>query len=131
MTNGLANRLSGFGVWEAYMGSDFPLRERAMGRFMTALEHVRLSSGAKRYCEKWVADYLEFASARHHSADDLSLLPLYLGKMERVGRTRFQVDQARWAVLFFLKENEPDISAAGSVSADKLAGGKLARLFMV
>jgi integron integrase len=81
-----------------------------MGRFLAALERTPGSSAAKYYCRKWVAEYLEFAVARHQSAGDLSLLSMYLAQMAKQGRTQFQMDQARWAVLFFLNESGPDAS---------------------
>lgn len=82
-----------------------------MEGFMRALGQVRISSVAKRFCRKWVLDYLEFLSARGLFAHELSSLSVFLGHMEKMGRARFQMDQARWAVLFFLRECALDPSA--------------------
>jgi integron integrase len=96
-------------------------------------------------------DFLEFASARRLSSYDLSHVSLFLNQMERAGKERFQIDQARWSLLLFLREvqgqapgpfsigpdpgertspNEPSAIAAGAASRPQPSGNLalLARL---
>jgi integron integrase len=73
-------------------------------RFTAALGGFRLTPRAQQFCRKWVADFLRFASSRHWRSYTLSHVALFLEHMRKTRRAEFQIDQARWSVMLFLRE---------------------------
>jgi integron integrase len=99
------------------MRSDEHLHKSVLEGFSEGLQRFRLSPRAQQFCRKWVADFLAFAAARHWREYELSHISLFLEQMRKAGRTGFQIDQARWSVMLFLRGIA---DPAGPVRQDKL-----------
>ena len=96
------------------MAEDLSLEE--IERFWEAIGPVRLSERSKQYCLKWVRDYHSFCELRRLDLASPQSLIAFSDAMIRSGRLPFQIDQAHWAVRFFLREAYQPTAASSAAA---------------
>lgn len=97
--------------------------QEELDRFSDALGGFKLTPRAQQFCRKWVSDFLRFAAARRWRPYELAHVALFLDHMKKTRRAGFQIDQARWSVMLFLREF---VGSAGSLERTPLRPRPLA-----